>query len=174
MRDRKASSIDSAGGGVHVPHMIRKLRNTGRPIDIDDRLPELAHALREVPGLVAAYLYGSYGTPDQTPLSDVDLAVVYRAGEVPDFEQHLRLIGRVTGTLGEDDVSVTVLNRASVLFQRRVLREGRRLLVTDAVAHADFVESVIDRASDFDIDHRAFLREYDAALREDYGAGRPE
>lgn len=153
--------------------MTRKLRSTGRPIEVDDRLEDLIGVLRDVAGLVAVYLYGSYGTPDQTPLSDVDLSVIYRADTVPDFDEQLRLIGLVTGALGEDDVSVTVLNRAPVLFQRKVLRQGRALLVSDPIAHADFVERVIDRASDFDIDHQAFLREYDEALREDHGTGRP-
>lgn len=153
--------------------MTRKIRNDGRPIDVDDRLDALTRVLREEPGVVAAYLHGSYGTAHQTPLSDVDLVVIYRPGVVPDFDAHLRLIGRVTGALAEDDVSVTILNKSPVLFQRKVLREGRALLVSDEIAHADFVEAVIDRAADFEIDHRRFLRDYDEALKEDHGAGRP-
>ena len=149
---------------------MRKLRNDGLPIRIDHRLDALRAALGEVDGLVAAYLFGSYGTADQTPLSDVDLALVFAPEAVPDFPAELDLVGLVTGVLGEEDVSVTVLNRAPCAFQRRVLVEGRPLLTGDPLALADFVEGVIDRYCDFAIDRDHFLREYDEALRERYDA----
>jgi len=153
--------------------MTRRIRNDGRPIDLEERLGDLERTLREDPGIVAAYVYGSYGTSNQTPLSDVDLAVLYRDDKIPDPDAHLRLIGRVTDTLDEDDVSVTILNQAPILSQREVLRQGRPLFVADDIAHADFVETVIDRAADFEIDHRRFRREYDTALIEDHGTRRP-
>jgi len=149
---------------------VRKLRNDGRSIRIDDRLPRLRDALEGVDGLVAAYLFGSYGTADQTPLSDVDLALVFAPGRVPSFQREIELIGLVTDMLGEDDVSVTVLNRAPCVFQHRVLADGRPVLLRDRTALADFTEQVIDRRCDFGIDRERFLREYDAALRERYDA----
>lgn len=150
---------------------MRKLRNTGETIDVDDRLADLDDALADVPGLVAVYLYGSYGTPDQTPLSDVDLAVVFRPGEEPSFDEHLEIIGRVTGHLGEDDVSVTVLNRASPVVQFDVIDTGRPLFCRDEATLADFKAAVFSHHADFMIDHREFLREYDEALVEKYGDG---
>ena len=153
--------------------MIRKLRSDGRPIDVSSRLPDLISALGEVDGVAAVYLYGSYGTPYQTPLSDVDLALVFRPGAVPEFDGILRLVGLVTGALQEDDVSVTILNDAPLPHQLEVLRTGRALQVRDELAHADFVEEVIDRASDFAIDYEAVLRDYDEGLRLAYGSRRP-
>ena len=149
--------------------MIRKLRSDGRPIDISSRLPELITALAEADGLAAVYLYGSYATPYQTPLSDVDLGLVFRREAVPDFAGILRLVGLVTSVLEEDDVSVTILNDAPLPHQIEVLRTGRPLLVRDEVAHADFVETVIDRASDFVVDYEAVLRDYDEGLCLAYG-----
>lgn len=102
----------------------------------------------------------------------MDLALIHRPGEVPDFEDHLRLIGVVTETLGEDDVSVTILNRAALPFQHEVLRTGRPLLVPDEVALADFKERVIDHFCDFSIDYDAMLRDYDEGLRQAYGTRR--
>ncbi len=148
--------------------MTRKIQNDGCPIDVGGGLDDLGPLLREEPGLAAVYLYGSYATPHQTPLSDVDLALVFRPDEDPEFDHHLRLIGRVTGALGEEDVSVTILNRAPVLFQRKVLRDGRRLLVFDEIGLADFVERVLNVANDFDLDYRRFLREYDEARAEEH------
>lgn len=148
---------------------MRWLNNDGKPIDIEPYLGALVAELRALPGIVAAYLYGSYGTPLQTPLSDVDLALVFRPEAVPSFKEELRLIGLVTGTLHEDDVSVTILNRSPCTFQYRVLATGRRLLSTDPIALADFVEGVLRRHGDYVIDERRFLAEYDEALLEAYG-----
>lgn len=149
---------------------MRKLRNDGRMIRIDDRLGRLRAELARIDGLAAAYLFGSYGTADQTPLSDVDLALVFAPGEAPTFNRELELIALVTGALAEDDVSVTVLDRAPCAFQHRVLATGRCLLLRDRIALAEFTEQVIDRYCDFAIDRRRFLDEYDAALRERYRA----
>lgn len=151
--------------------MTRKIRNTGRAIDVSAHMAELERALMEVRGLAAVYLFGSYGTPFQTPLSDVDIALVFAEDDGSSLLQHLELIGRITEALHEDDVSVTILNRAPLAFRHRVLAEGRLLLLLDEIAHADFLESTITRYSDFAIDEVRFFQEYDRALVEEYCGG---
>jgi uncharacterized protein len=152
---------------------MRKLHNDGRRIEIDDRLPALEEALRGVPGLAACYLYGSYGTEWQTPLSDVDMGLIFRREQAPDFRGELALIGTVTDALREEDVSVTNLNRSPLALRFDVLSKGRPLFVFDEIALADFVEETIDRHADFAVDRDRFLAEYDRALVEEYvhGAG---
>ena len=117
---------------------------------------------------MAGYVFGSYGTPAQTPLSDVDLALVFRPHALPGFRGEIELIGRVTALLREEDVSITVLNRAPVLFQHRVLATGRLLVCTDPRALAEFLEEVLKRHGDYIVDHVRFTREFDRALRERY------
>jgi predicted nucleotidyltransferase len=151
--------------------MTRKIRNTGRAIDVSDRIPALVEMLGNEPGLVAVYLYGSYGTPDQTPLSDIDLGLLFTDDRVPTPKEHVALITRIIEVLREDDVSVTVLNKAPLAFQHRVLAQGRRLLVRDEIAHADFVERTVTRYSDFAVDEARFFEEYDRALVEEYCGG---
>lgn len=56
-------------------------------------------------------------------------------------------------------------------FRHRVLEQGRRLLVSDEIAHADFVERTISRYCDFAIDEARFFEEYDRALIEEYCHG---
>ncbi len=150
---------------------MRKLHNDGRRIEVDDRLPALEEALRAVPGLAACFLFGSYGTEWQTPLSDVDLAFVFRREEAPDFDGEIALIGTVTDALREDDVSVTHLNRAPLALRFDILSKGRSLYVFDEIALADFIEETIDRHADFAVDRDRFLAEYDLALVEDYAHG---
>lgn len=150
---------------------MRKLHNDGKPIDVSAHLGRLEAALREVPGLAAVYLFGSYGTKYQTPLSDVDLGLVFTAGGIPDAEAHVTLIVKVTEALREDDVSVTVLNRAPLPLRHKVLAQGRQLFVFDDVALADFIEQTLGRYLDYQVDYARFLREYDTALVEEYGSG---
>jgi predicted nucleotidyltransferase len=141
----------------------------GTPIDVEPYLEDLRRYLEDLDGLVAAWIFGSYGTPYQTPLSDFDLALLFRKDEVPDFDRQVEIYGKIPEILHEDDVSITILNRSPILFQFRVLETGRRLVCRDPVALADFVEFVISRHADFIVDHERFVAEYDQALVERYG-----
>lgn len=149
---------------------MRKLREDSRPIDVADRLPALIERLGREPGLAALILYGSYATERQTPLSDVDLAVVFREDAQPGARDRLRLTGLVIDLLDEEDVSLTFLRRAPLPFQHEVLRTGQLLLVRDDAVFADFRERVVHRYCDFIIDYRAILADYDEGLRLEYGA----
>jgi predicted nucleotidyltransferase len=142
----------------------------GKAIDVEPYLDDLRRYLEDLDGLVAAWIYGSYGTPEQTPLSDLDLALLFQTGRVPEFERQLEIYARIPEILHEDDdISVTILNRSPVLFQMRVLQTGRQLVCRDPLALADFVEFVISRHADYIVDHRRFTQDYDQALVERYG-----
>lgn len=152
--------------------MARRFHLDGEPIRVDGRLERLTETLATVPGLAGVYLFGSYATAHQTPLSDVDLALIFERGRVPDERQELELQAAVVEVLGVEDVSLAVLNRAPLAFQFKVLSEGRRLAAFDEIACADFLEEVIDRYADFAIDERRFHREYDRAFAADHSDGR--
>ncbi|HYG61600.1 MAG TPA: nucleotidyltransferase domain-containing protein [Thermoanaerobaculia bacterium] len=139
------------------------------PIDVEAYLPDLRAYLEGLDGLAAAWIHGSYGTPYQTPLSDLDLALVFRPDKVPAFREELGIAADIQQILHEDDASVTVLNRSPVIFQFRVLETGRQLVCNDPVALADFTERVLNEHGDFIVDHEQFLRDYDQAFTERYG-----
>ena len=141
----------------------------GKAIDVEPYLDDLRRYLEDLDGLVAAWIYGSYGTPYQTPLSDLDLALLFQKGRVPEFKRQVEIHGRIPEILHEDDVSITLLNRSPVLFQMRVLQTGRQIVCRDPIALADFVELVISRHADYIVDHQQFVKEYDQALVERYG-----
>ena len=84
----------------------------------------------------------------------------------------MRIRGDILATLGEEDVSITLLERSDPIFQHEVLSTGRLLLCADETELADFVEQVLDRHADFVIDHQRFLAEYDDALRHDASLAR--
>jgi predicted nucleotidyltransferase len=144
----------------------------GTPIDVRPYLQNLRGYLESVEGLIAAWIFGSYGTRYQTPLSDLDLALLFRRDRAPDLDRQVQIYADIPEILHEEDVSITILNRAPVLFQFRVLETGRPLLCRDPIALADFTEEVISRHADFIIDYKQFVKEYDEALRERYAHDR--
>ncbi|QBS36704.1 DUF86 domain-containing protein [Thermaerobacter sp. FW80] len=146
--------------------MVRKLRVTGEFVRVDEQLGRLPGVFARFDGLVAAFLHGSYGTPHQTPLSDVDLSVVYRPERLPDLRELVNLQGAVEDALGLEDVSVTILNGTPLPFQFRVLASGRLLYVADPVALADFRERVCKLYGDFEPDYRCLALDYNRALQE--------
>lgn len=148
---------------------MRLLRVTGEPIDVEDRWDDLREVLETTPDLVAAYLFGSYGTRYQTPLSDVDLAFLFRLGKAPGFRDEMTFRGRVLESLQEEDVSIVILNQVPCMLQMKILETGRRIYCADQVAVADFVEQVLGIYADYMIDHRRFLKEYDAAVVAEFG-----
>lgn len=141
---------------------------TGKPIDVEPYLHDLRSYLENQDGVVAAWIFGSYGTPYQTPLSDLDLALLYRRDKLPDLDELGRLYLEIPEILHEEDVSITILNRAPIRFQFRVIETGRRLVCRDQVALADFVELVVSRHADFIVDYEQFAKDYDQALVERY------
>jgi predicted nucleotidyltransferase len=153
---------------LHERVSTMRRNESGTPIDVEPYLQDLRSYLESFEGLIAAWIFGSYGTPYQTPLSDLDLALLFRRDRVPDLDRQGQLYADIPEILHEEDVSITILNRAPVLFQFRVLETGRLLLCRDPIALADFTEEILSRHADFIVDHEQFVKEYDQALRERY------
>lgn len=79
--------------------------------------------------VVAFYLFGSYAAGKQTPVSDVDLAVLLDLDFPAEhyFEKKLDLLSRVTATLQTDEVDLIILNQAPPFLAYRILSLGRLL-----------------------------------------------
>lgn len=146
------------------------MRLAKRPekMDIEPRMAALVAYLKSQDEVLAAYLYGSYGTVHQTALSDVDLALLFYHTKRPDLRRLLALEAGVSGICREDDVNVLVLNDADVMLQFRVLETGRPLFEREPDRVSDFREYVFKIHGDFAPFYRAFCREYDHTLREAY------
>lgn len=133
-----------------------------------DQLGEMARYCEAQPDILALYLYGSYGTPYQTPLSDVDLAVLSVPGARWDLHRELEIQAELGRIGGNDDINVVNLRTVPVTLQFRVLQTGKALYVRDPALVADFAAAVILRHADFAPDLAAFYRDWDHALREEF------
>jgi uncharacterized protein len=152
--------------------MVRLSKNREK-INIDSHLGKVRNYFSNRRDVAAAFLFGSYGTQYQTPLSDVDIAVLFIPGEDVNIETELKILADLADITEEDDINLVVLNKVPLTLQFEVLATGRLLEKKDLYLE-DFHEYVCKRYADFKIDLDQFNSEYDAALREVYLGGQSE
>lgn len=102
--------------------------------------------------LVSAYLFGSHAEGRAHRESDVDVAVLldrdFHPTPAQRFAARVRLGSELIATLHQNAVDVVILNDAPPLFARRILWEGRRILLTDAESDRIFLRDIQLRAAD--------------------------
>lgn len=109
--------------------------------DLDKRV---AKDLDAYPGIAAIYFFGSVAAGRATDLSDLDVAILFQKGCVPDAMGLLDLRERLSGLTGLD-VDVVCLNTASPILAHQVLQQGKRIVMRDASAtNAFFVRAIAE------------------------------
>ncbi len=89
--------------------------------------------------------FGSLARGDAGPLLDVDIAVLARE-DVPKGDYmalHLRLMTRLMRALKCDDIEVVILNRAPILLQHRVIRDGKALVCHNELLRSRYEARVL-------------------------------
>lgn len=95
--------------------------------------------LTHTPQVQAVYLFGSHGTEDERPSSDVDIALLLppeqakAAGSLLLGELHMAL----AELLGKE-VDLVNLRQVSTVFQKEIVMTGRQIYCADAYAAAEF------------------------------------
>lgn len=95
--------------------------------------------LTHTPQVQAVYLFGSYGTEDERPSSDVDIALLLphntakAAGSLLLGELHLAL----AELLGKE-VDLVNLRQVSTVFQKEIVTTGHRIYCADPYAADEF------------------------------------
>ena len=95
--------------------------------------------LNHTPQVQAVYLFGSYGTEDERPSSDVDLALLLPP-EQAKAEGSL-LLGELHLALAEllgKEVDLVNLRQVSTVFQKEIVMTGRQIFCADSYAAAEF------------------------------------
>ena len=106
--------------------------------DEKDRLSKaISGRLSKEPGILFAYLHGSFVTGESFRDIDVGLYTRYRSEFFYESDLSFEL-SKATGY----EVEVKVINEAPVAFQMAVISEGRLLFSIDDDARTDFIEDV--------------------------------
>lgn len=107
---------------------------------IETLLPALHKALARYE-VTLAYLYGSQARGNAGPLSDVDLAVLFRSdlASPERFQQLLAVTGEAMDIFQREDVFVADLADATPLLRFQVYQEGRLLYCRDDAIRVKFM-----------------------------------
>ena len=87
----------------------------------------------------AIYLFGSYGTEDQTPESDVDIALLlpHKEAKALDNLYNTELHSELENLL-DAKVDLINLRRVNTVFQKEVIAADRRIYCSDNYASDEF------------------------------------
>lgn len=125
----------------------------GTPSDPKALVERLATALDQagLPGLAAAWLFGSHAEGRAHRESDVDIGVLFdRSVDAgARFDAKVLLAGVLPG-VARAPVDVVIVNDAPPQFARRIVIDGRRILVRDPEVEHAFRRDVQLRAADIE------------------------
>lgn len=93
--------------------------------------------LRHHPDAQAIYLFGSYGTGDEWPDSDVDIALLLPPGQAHPMLA-MSLLCSELGSLLEKSIDLIDLRGVSTIFQNEILSADRRIYTGDPYAADEF------------------------------------
>jgi len=111
-------------------------------------------------------LFGSFGTPDETTLSDIDIAVLLE--DKIALMDELKLSADLSIILKRDDVDLVLLRNAPVNIAHKALSTGRIIYKGDHLKVADFVEETLNAYRDYGYRLRKIDNEFDERLQEEY------
>ncbi len=138
-------------------------------LQVDEKIKNLPVYFSGLPEVLIAFLFGSYGTENQTTLSDIDFAVLFN--KKLGLREEAVFLAKLSDFLGTDRVDLVNLNKAPLNLQFRAVSEGKIIYERDYITTCDFIEKVIDLYQDYAIDLNYYYKEYDQALKEAYSNG---
>lgn len=116
----------------------------------------LCSVLKDHPGVIFAYLFGSRARNEAFPQSDIDVAV-YLEEDVDPLEEKLGLIGDFADRLQRDDIDVVVLNSAPLSLLGRVMAHHMVLLDRNPHLRHRFESLAIRKYLDFSVKEKSLL-----------------
>jgi len=131
-------------------------------LEIERLSVEIRSTLQEQPDVLAAYLFGSTSEGRDGPLSDVDMAVLFRP-DLPQAQLWHRedaLGVALSRRLPNYTIDLVALNLAPLRFRFEVVSKGLVLYSTDDSQRADFESYTMRRYWDFE----KYLVEYQTTL----------
>ena len=138
----------------HAVHLLKRLLLMRSRSGLQAEILEI---LRDVINdLEAVYLFGTWGTGDERPDSDMDLAVLSprRLENLPRWDLSQRL-SRAAGR----DVDLIDLGSASTVLRMQVVSTGERIFCSDIVSAERFEDYVFSAYARLNFERREILKD---------------
>lgn len=127
----------------------------GKALDfsfIRERLKSLPHSLAPLKQEInVVILFGSLAMDKVTPLSDVDLAILYNKNlDLKNLNKlHNQVLEIITDLLETDDIDLINLNTAPLTMQYGAIKQSKILLLNNRAEYIDFWEQTVKYYLDF-------------------------
>jgi len=92
-------------------------------MELNHAFSKIIETIKSHPGVVAVYLFGSYAKGEQTPMSDVDIAVILDK-PTPESEADV-------GSMATPEIDVVLFHRLPLHVKFEVFKHGKELFVRD-------------------------------------------
>jgi predicted nucleotidyltransferase len=115
--------------------------------ELDQKLAQYARGQE----IIALYLFGSAATGTQTPLSDIDIAVLLPE-DIPVhqyFDRRLQMTLDLMQLLGAKEVDLVILNQAPPLLKHQVISHGKVIYCRDEPQRSRFEARALLEYLDF-------------------------
>ena len=117
--------------------------------------------------IIAVYLFGSYGTERETPLSDIDFGILFSNEVDVGLMREMEIMAQISLLLKIEDVDLVNLNQAPVLIQHQAIK-GELVFERDEDKVAEFIYQVLTFYYDEQIRADEFYESYERVLKEEY------
>jgi len=124
--------------------------------NVSDKYPEIekkiVKTLKREKSIIAAYVFGSFQNRTNTPLSDIDIAVLLSDGfknstHRIDFESQIENL--LKERIAEYNFDVKTLNTAPLVIKGKIITNGKLLFTASLKKVVDFEENTLIKYLDF-------------------------
>ncbi len=109
---------------------------------MNDLLTKISKVLAKQPHIAFAFLFGSQASGKATGESDVDLAIYFEDGNVPDVLTTIDFKEEIAAQLSKD-IDFVVLNHANPIVRMQVLKKGQLIFAHDPKALSRFFVNTV-------------------------------
>ena len=131
-------------------------------------LPQLVDSFKNEEGIICIYLFGSYAKGKVTPLSDVDIAILFdeRIPMNEYFTREMDLLGKAIKILRTDEISFVLLNKIPLFLKYKIIKEGKLIYCNNDNKRILFQSQVTDHFLDFQPFHEEYRKFFFQAIRQ--------
>ena len=117
--------------------------------------------LSTYPSVQAVYLFGSWGTPEQTSMSDLDIAFLLPPEDAKSVSPHtwLHFSQACADLAGVESADLVNLRTVDTVFQYQITTTAKRIYTGDEVAADEFELTVMALYNDLSIQRAGIIRE---------------
>lgn len=135
-------------------------------LDVKVITPLLVDFFKNQESTLTVYLFGSYIDGTAHEKSDLDIGVLFK--EDISLWQEMELAAGISHWLGFENIDLLNLNKASLRMQFMIISTGQLIYEINPDLTSDFLERTLIHYHDREYRYKAFFKDWDQGLKEDY------